>query len=138
MSEGAGSTFAPEVTDLGDKIAALTIVKAVELKNYLKEKYKIEPAGGGMMAMPQTGGGGAAVAEKPAEKTEFTVMLDGFDPAKKINVIKVLRELTGLGLKEAKDLVEGSPKPVKENVSKEEAEKIKKALEDGGGKASLK
>jgi large subunit ribosomal protein L7/L12 len=71
-------------------------------------------------------------------QTEFTVQLDGFDAAKKINVIKVVREITGLGLKEAKDLVEGAPKPVKENVSKEDAEKIKKQLEDGGAKVSLK
>ena len=82
--------------------------------------------------------GGGAVAEKPAEKTEFTVMLAGFDAAKKINVIKVVREITGLGLKEAKDLVEGAPKPVKENISKEEAEKFKKQLEDGGAKVELK
>ena len=66
------------------------------------------------------------------------MVLEGFDPAKKINVIKVVREITGLGLKEAKDLVEGSPKPVKENIAKEEAEKIKKQLEDGGAKVSLK
>ena len=91
-----------------------------------------------MAVAPGAGGGGPAAQEKPAEKTEFTVQLDGFDAAKKINVIKVVREITGLGLKEAKDLVEGSPKPVKENVSKEDAEKIKKQLEDGGAKVSLK
>jgi large subunit ribosomal protein L7/L12 len=129
--------FAADITDLGDKIAALTIVKAVELKEYLKEKYKIEPAAGGVM-MAAGPAGGAAVAEKPAEKTEFTVVLAGFDAAKKINVIKVVREITGLGLKEAKDLVEGFPKPVKENISKEEAEKFKKQLEDGGAKVELK
>ena len=134
-----GTTFADDVVALGDKIAALTIVKAVELKDYLKEKYKIEPAAGGVvMAAGPGGGGGAAAAEKPAEKTEFTVVLAGFDAAKKINVIKVVREITGLGLKEAKDLVEGSPKPVKENVSKDEAEKFKKQLEDGGAKVELK
>ena len=134
-----GTTFADDVVALGDKIAALTIVKAVELKDYLKEKYKIEPAAGGVMIAPGGGGGGgAAAAEKPAEKTEFTVVLAGFDAAKKINVIKVVREITGLGLKEAKDLVEGSPKPVKENVSKEEAEKFKKQLEDVGAKVTLK
>ena len=135
MSEGNGTATAPEIAALGDKIATLTIVQAVELKEYLKTRYKIEPAVGG-------GGGGAAVAavaaEKPPEKTEFTVVLDDFDAAKKINVIKVVREITGLGLKEAKDLVEGSPKPVKENVSKEEAEKFKKQLEDGGAKVELK
>jgi large subunit ribosomal protein L7/L12 len=104
----------------------------------MEEVYKIKPAAAGVAVMAGGGGGGAAVAEKPAEKTEFTVQLDDFDPAKKINVIKVVREITGLGLKEAKDLVEGKPKPVKENVSKEEAEKIKKQLEDGGAKVSLK
>ena len=132
-----GTTFADDIVALGDKIAALTIVKAVELKDYLKEKYKIEPAAGGVV-MAAGGGGGPAPAEKPAEKTEFTVQLDGYDAAKKITVIKVVREITGLGLKEAKDLVEGSPKAVKENISKEDAEKYKKMLEENGGKVSLK
>jgi large subunit ribosomal protein L7/L12 len=131
--------FAADIIEIGDRIAALTIVKAVELKEYLKEKYKIEPAAGGVvMAAGGGGGGGGAAAEKPAEKTEFTVVLADFDAAKKINVIKVVREITGLGLKEAKDLVEGKPKPVKENVSKEEAEKFKKQLEEGGAKVELK
>ena len=84
------------------------------------------------------GGAGAATAEKPAEKTEFTVQLDGFDAAKKINVIKVVREITGLGLKEAKDLVEGAPKPVKEGVNKDEAAKIKKQLEEAGATVEVK
>jgi large subunit ribosomal protein L7/L12 len=138
MSEGNGTTATPEIMELGDKIAALTIVKAVELKDYLKTRYKIEPAAGGAVMMAPAGGG-AAVAEKPAEKTEFTVSLDGLaDPTKKINVIKVVREITGLGLKEAKDLVEGAPKNVKENIAKDEAEAIKKKLEDGGAKVSLK
>jgi large subunit ribosomal protein L7/L12 len=136
MAEGNGRTFTADVTELGDKIAALTVAKAVELKDYLKQKYGIEPAAGGVvMAGPAAA---AAPAEKPAEKTEFTVSLDGFDAAKKINVIKVVREITGLGLKEAKDLVEGAPKAVKENISKDEAEAIKKKLEDGGAKVSLK
>src|SRR5207253_8344799 len=117
-------------------IAALTIIKAVELKEYLKTRYKIEPAAGGvMMAGPAAAAG---PAEKPAEKTEFTVVLDDFDPAKKITVIKVVREITGLGLKEAKDLVEAKGKPVKENIPKADAEKIKKQLEDGGAKVSIK
>src|SRR5438045_3934354 len=127
--------FAADVTDLGDKIAALTIVKAVELKEYLKEKYKIEPAAGGVVMA--AGGGGGEAAAKPAEQTEFTVILAGYDAAKKINVIKVVRELTGLGLKEAKDLVEGAPKPVKENVSKDDAAKYKKQLEEGGAKVEV-
>src|SRR3954447_14149221 len=111
-----GTTFADDITSLGDKIAALTIVKAVELKDYLKEKYKIEPAAGGVV-MAGPAAGGPATAPAPEAKTEFTVVLDDFDAAKKINVIKVVRELTGLGLKEAKDLVEAKGKPVKENVS---------------------
>jgi large subunit ribosomal protein L7/L12 len=139
MAEGNGRAWSKDVTDLGDKIAALTVTKAVELSEYMEEVHKIKPAAAGVAVMAAGGPGvGAAVAEKPAEKTEFTVQLDGFDAAKKINVIKVVREITGLGLKEAKDLVEGAPKTVKENVSKEEAEKIKKQLEDGGAKVSLK
>jgi large subunit ribosomal protein L7/L12 len=142
MAEGTGTTFAADVMDIGDKIAGLTITKAVQLRDYLKEKYKIEPAAGGVAmvaAAPGAGGGGAATAEKQAEKTEFTVTLEGLaDPAKKINVIKVVREITGLGLKEAKDLVEGAPKPVKENVSKEESETIRKKLEEGGAKVTVK
>ena len=136
----AETAFAPDITDLGDKIAKLTIVQAVQLKDYLKEQYKIEPAAGGAVMMaPGAAAPGAPGAAPAAEaKTEFTVVLEGYDAAKKINVIKVVREITGLGLKEAKDLVEGAPKPVKENIAKEEAEKIKKQLEDGGAKVSLK
>ena len=133
-----GTTFADDIVALGDKIAALTIVKAVELKDYLKEKYKIEPAAGGVVMAAGPAGGGAAAAEKPAEKTEFTVVLAGCDAAKKINVIKVVREITGLGLKEAKDLVEGAPKTVKEGVAKDEANKIKATLEKVGAKVELK
>ena len=125
-----------DIKDIGDKIATLTVSKAVELGDYLEEVHKIKPAGGGVVMA--AGPAGPAVAEKPAEKTEFTVSLDGFDAAKKINVIKVVREITGLGLKEAKDLVEGSPKAVKEAIPKADAEKIKKQLEDAGGKVSLK
>src|SRR6185503_19224793 len=103
----ADTAFAPEITDLGDKIAKLTIVQAVQLKDYLKEKYKIEPAAGGVVVSQGVSPTGGPPA-KAEEKTEFTVVLEGFDAAKKINVIKVVREITGLGLKEAKDLVEGS------------------------------
>jgi large subunit ribosomal protein L7/L12 len=130
--------WAPEVKDLGDKIAGLTISRAVELKDYLKEVHKIEPAAGGVVAMAPGAGGGAAVAEKPAEKTEFTVVLEGCDAANKIKVIKVVRELTSLGLAEAKAFVEGAPKNVKENVAKDEAEAVKKKLEEAGGKVSIK
>ena len=127
--------FAADITDLGDKIAALTVTKAVELSTYLEEVHKIKPAAGGVVVQP--GGGGGGEAAKPAEQTEFSVVLESFG-ADKIKVIKVVREITGLGLKEAKDLVEGAPKPVKENISKEEAETLKKKLEDGGAKVSLK
>src|SRR6185312_10571487 len=126
-----------EIKDIGDKIAALTVSKAVELGDYLEDVHKIKPAagggGGGMVMPPPT-----AAAPVNVEPTEFRVVLEGYDAAKKINVIKVVREITGLGLKEAKDLVEGAPKPVKENIAKEEAEKIKKQLEDGGAKVALK
>jgi len=135
MAEGNGRVWTPDIKDIGDKIAALTVAKAVELGDYLEQEYKIKPAAAGVaMAAPAA----AATAEAPVAKTEFTVQLDGFDAAKKINVIKVVRELTGLGLKEAKDLVEGFPKPIKENIPKEDAEKIKKQLEDGGAKVSIK
>lgn len=139
MSEGNGKSWGPEIKDLGDKIVALTVAKAVELGNYLEEVHGIKPAASAVaVAAGPGGGGGGAAAEKPAEQTEFTVVLESFDAAKKINVIKVVREITGLGLKEAKDLVEGAPKPVKENVSKDEAAKIKQKLEEGGAKAALK
>src|SRR5204863_111749 len=135
MSETNG--VAADITGLGDKIAALTLSQAVQLKDYLKEKYKIEPAagGGGMMVAQST-----AVAPEPvAAKTEFTPVLEGgYDAAKKIGIIKVIREITGLGLKEAKDLVEGAPKPVKENIAKDEAETIKKKLEEAGAKVTIK
>ena len=136
MGEETAQIWSPDIKDIGDKIVALTVAKAVELGNYLEKVHNIKPAASAVaMAGPV---GGTAAVEKPPEQTEFTVILEGFDPAKKINVIKVVREITGLGLKEAKDLVEGSPKPVKENVSKDEAAKIKTKLEEGGAKASLK
>jgi len=130
--------FPATITELGDKIANLKITEAVLLKNYLKEQYNIEPAAGGgmMMAAPTQA---AAVAEAPKEKTEFTVQLDGLtDATKKIAVIKVVREITNCGLAEGKTLVDSAPKPIKENIGKDEAEAIKKKLEDAGAKVSLK
>src|SRR5436190_14838307 len=124
------------VTELGDKLAALTIAQAVELKNYLKDKYQIEPAAGGavMMAGPAAGGGGAAAAPA-AEATEFNVILEGgFEAAKKVGIIKVVRELTGQGLAEAKATVEGAPQSIKENVDKKTADDVKKKLEEAGAK----
>lgn len=138
MAEGNGRNWSSEIKEIGDKIVALTVGKAVELGDYLEQVHGIKAAAGGV-AMVAGPAAGPAVAEKPAEKTEFTVQLDGLaDPAKKITVIKVVREITNLGLKEAKDLVEGAPKAVKENIAKDEAEAIKKKLEDGGAKVSLK
>jgi len=128
------------VAELGDKLAALTIAQAVELKDYLKEKYKIEPAAGGvMMAGPAGGGAAAGPAAPAAEPTEFNVVLEaGFDAAKKIQIIKVVRELTSQGLAEAKATVEGAPKNIKEGVDKKTAEDIKKKLEEAGAKVSVK
>src|SRR3954454_6609213 len=128
------------VAELGDRLSKLTIAEAVELKNYLKEKYQIEPAAGGVMvaAGPAAGAGGAPPAAPAAEATEFNVILEGADAAKKINVIKVVRELTGQGLAEAKATVEGAPKPIKEGIDKKAAEELKKKLEDAGAKVSVK
>jgi large subunit ribosomal protein L7/L12 len=135
----ADTAVAPEIKDLGDKIAKLTIVQAVALKDYLKQEYKIEPAAGGAMMAAPTGAPTGAPAEAAAAPTEFNVILEpGFDAAKKIGIIKVVRELAGLGLAEAKAFVEGAPKPVKEGVDKATAEKIKKSLEDAGAKVSVK
>jgi large subunit ribosomal protein L7/L12 len=121
-----------QIKELGDKIVALTLLQAKELADYLKDTYGIEPAAGGavMMAAP------AAAAEAPAEKTSFTVVLKSAGD-KKIQVIKEVRALTSLGLKEAKDLVDGAPKPVKENVTKDEAEAAKKKLEEAGAVVEL-
>ena len=128
------------VAELGDKLAKLTIAEAVELKNYLKDKYQIEPAAGGMMIAPGAGGGGGGAAAAPAaEPTEFNVVLEaGYDAAKKIGIIKVVRELTGQGLAEAKATVEGAPKNIKESVDKKVAEDTKKKLEEAGAKVSVK
>jgi large subunit ribosomal protein L7/L12 len=127
------------ITELGDKISQLTIAQAVELKNYLKEKYGIEPAGGGVVMAAPAGGAGGAPAAAAAEPTEFNVILEGgFDAAKKIGIIKVVREITGQGLAEAKATVEGAPKALKEGVDKKTAEDIKKKLEEAGAKITVK
>jgi large subunit ribosomal protein L7/L12 len=122
--------FSAEIKELGDKIVALTLMQAKELGDYLKDVYGIEPAAGGavMMAAGPAAGGEAAEA---VEKTSFNVVLKEAGD-KKIQVIKEVRAITGLGLKEAKDLVDGAPKAVKEGVSKDEAETMKKQLEEAG------
>ena len=126
-----------QIKELGDKIVELTLMQAKELADYLKDVHGIEPAAGGavMMAGPGAGAGGAA--PEAEEKTSFDVVLTGFG-ANKIQVIKTVRELTSLGLKEAKELVEGAPKAVQEGVNKEDAEAAKKVLEDAGGSAEVK
>ncbi len=124
------------VEELVEKISNLTLAEAAELKKALEDKFGVTAAAPMMMAaMPAAGGAAAAPAEE--EKTSFDVELTEAG-GQKLNVIKVVREITGLGLKEAKDLVEGAPKIVKEGVSKEEAETIKKKLEEAGAKVSLK
>jgi large subunit ribosomal protein L7/L12 len=136
MSEEAATTreFSVETKSLGDKIAGLTLKQAVELKDYLKSAYGIEPAAGGGMMMAAAA---APAAEAVEEKTTFDVVLKAFGD-NKISVIKVVRALTSLGLKEAKDLVEGAPKTVKEGISKEDAETAKKQLEEAGATVELK
>jgi len=130
--------FDASTKDLGDKIVGLTLLQAKALADYLKEVHGIEPAGGGvMMAMPAGGGGDGGGAAAAAEQTEFDVVLKAFGD-NKIGVIKAVRSITGLGLKEAKELVESAPKPVKTGVSKEDAEKIKKELTDAGAEAEVK
>ena len=117
-----------------DDLSKLTVLEAADLAKMLEEKWGVSAAAAVAVAAGPAGGGGAAAAE---EKTEFTVVLASAGD-KKIEVIKEVRALTGLGLKEAKDLVEGAPKPVKEGVNKEEADKIKATLEKAGAKVELK
>ena len=134
MADEAGVPVAAEIKDLGDKLAQLTLKQAVDLANYLKEAHGIEPAAGGTVMMAGPAAPAAAVEE---EKTSFDVVLKVIGD-KKIQVIKVVRALTNLGLKEAKDLVEGAPKTVKTGVTKEEAEEAKKQLEENGAQVEIK
>lgn len=127
--------FDAAIKDLGDKLAALTLKQAVDLGDYMKQAYGIEPAAGGAVMMAGPAGGGAAAAAAP-EQTEFDVVLK--TQGEKIKAIKVVRELTGLGLKEAKDLVDGVPATVKQAVSKEEGEEIKKKFAEIGAEVELK
>ncbi len=123
------------VAEIVEKIEKLTLLEAVELKKALEEKFGVTAAAPVMMAGAMPAAGGAAPAVE--EKTEFTVLLKAAG-AQKINVIKVVRAATGLGLKEAKDLVDGAPKAVKESIPKDEAEKLKKELEEAGASVELK
>ena len=121
-----------KISEIVEKIKALTLVEASELKKALEEEFGVSAAAPMMMAGPA-----AAAAAPVEEKTEFDVILQAAG-ATKINVIKVVRAHTGLGLKEAKDLVDGAPKPVKEGVSKDEAEKVRKELEEAGATVQVK
>ena len=127
-------SFEAKVTKIGDEIASLTLKEAVDLAEYMKDKYGIESAAGGGMMMAAAPVAGAAAA---TEQSEFDVILDNAG-ANKIQVIKVVREATGLGLKEAKDMVDAAPKAIKEKITKEEADKLKGLLEAAGGKVVIK
>ena len=128
------SDFDATITQLGDQIVGLTLLQAKSLADYLKDVHGIEASGGGVMMAAAPVAAAAAVVE---EKTEFDVILTGFGE-NKIGVIKVVRGCTGLGLKEAKDLVEGVPKPLKAGVSKEDAAKLKAEVEQAGGTCDVK
>ena len=137
MSDETATIEVPEeIKSLGDQIADLTLKQAKGLSDYLKDAHGIEPAAGGAV-MVAAGGAGAGGAEEAAEQTAFDVILTSFGE-KKIGVIKEVRAATGLGLKESKELVEGVPSKVKEGVSKDEAEELKKKLEEAGASAEIK
>lgn len=134
-TDAAVVEYSDTTKEMGDKIVELSLKEAKELSDYLKDVHGIEPAsGGGAVMVAAADGGDGAAAE---EQTEFDVLLESFGE-KKIGVIKVVRSATGLGLKEAKDLVEAAPSKVKEGVSKEDAEKVKGDLEDAGATVSIK
>ena len=137
MADGAPKEFSAEIKELGDKIVGLTLLKAKELADYLKDVHGIEAAAGGAVMM--VGAGGAGAAPEVAEKTAFDVMLIKVaDQTKKIAVIKVVREITGLGLKEAKEMVDTAPKALKNGVPREDAEAMKAKLEKEGATVELK
>jgi large subunit ribosomal protein L7/L12 len=130
------TAFADNIKGLGDSLVNMKVLEVLQLTKYLKEAYGLEAAAAApvMMAGPA---GGAAPAEAAPPKTEFDVVLEAIG-ANKINVIKVVRAATSLGLKEAKDLVEAAPKEIKTGISKEDAEKLKKELEDAGATVKIK
>lgn len=124
-----------------EKLKSLTLLEASELVTQIEETFGVSaaaPAGGMMMMAPGGAPGAPAAAEPEEEQTEFDVVLEEFPADKKIAILKVVRTITGLGLKEAKDMVESTPKPLKEAVNKEEAENVKKQLEEAGAKVSVK
>ncbi|MCK4659289.1 MAG: 50S ribosomal protein L7/L12 [Phycisphaerae bacterium] len=134
MAEAPAKEFSSEISELADKLVSLSVKDAQSLVDCLKDMHGIEPAGGAVMAMPAAGDG---TAEEAEEQTLFDVILAAIGD-KKIQVIKAVRAATGLGLKEAKELVDSFPKPVKEGVSKEEAEKLRSDLEEAGAAVEIK
>lgn len=136
MSTAEAPTFADNIKTLGESIVKLTVLEAKALGDYLEVVHGIKPAAAAV-AVAAGGGGGGPAAEAAPPKTEFDVVLEAIG-ANKINVIKVVRAATGLGLKEAKDAVEAAPKEVKTGISKEDAEKLKKELEDAGATVKIK
>ncbi len=131
----AVSEVDPEVKETADKIVKWSILQAQQFKTYMKEAYGIEPAAGGAVMMAGPAGGGDE--DGGEEQTEFDVILKG-PGDKKIQVIKVVREATGLGLKEAKELVDNPPKPIKEKVTKEEADQLAEKIKEAGGEVEVK
>jgi len=123
-----------DIKALGDQLVELTVKEVTELASYLKENYGIEPAAAAVVAGPASGGGAGAAAE---EKTNFDVVLKAAGP-NKLQIVKLVKDLTGLGLKEAKDLVDGAPKTIKEGLPKDEAENLKKQLTEAGAEVELK
>ena len=128
--------FSDEIKAMGDKIMGMTLKEAKELSDYLKEEYGVEPAAGGAVVMAGAAAG-ADAAPAAEEKTEFDVVLEDFG-ANQIAVIKVVRTATGASLGDAKSMVEGAPKAIKTGLPKDEADKLKKELEEAGAKVSLK
>ncbi len=126
----------PELMAIVEKLDGLTLMQASKVVKHLEQRWGVSAAAPVAVAAAPAGGAGAA-APAAEEKTAFTVVLESVPADKKIAIIKEVRAITGLGLKEAKDLVDGAPKPVKEGVTKEEADKMKKQLEDAGGKVKL-
>ena len=124
-----------DIKTLGDQLVELSVKEVSELASYLKETYGIEPAAAAVVAGPAAGGGAGAAAA--AEKTNFDVVLKAAG-ANKLQIVKLVKELTGLGLKEAKDVVDGAPKTIKEGLPKDEAESLKKQLVEAGAEVELK
>ncbi len=135
MATAEATEYDATTKEIGDRIVGLTLLEAKKLADYLENVHGIKPAAGGAVMM--AGPAGGAEAAPVAEQTEFDVVLKGFGD-NKIAVIKVVRGATGLGLKEAKELVEAAPKPIKTGISKDDAEKLKKEIEAAGGTAEVK